>query len=52
MSFMTATHRVLVRVSLAACCVGLAACSGNQAAKPLNGAGATVPSQDLPELVC
>lgn len=42
---MTATHRVLVRVSLAACCVGLAACSGNQAAKRLNGAGATFPAK-------
>ena len=42
---MTATHRVLVRVSLAACCVGLAACSGNQGAKPLNGAGATFPAK-------
>ena len=42
---MTATHRVLVRVSLAACCLGLAACSGNQGAKPLNGAGATFPAK-------
>ena len=42
---MTASHRVLVRVSLAACCVGLAACSGNPGAKPLNGAGATFPAK-------
>ena len=42
---MTATHRVVVRVSLAACCVGLAACSGNQGAKPLNGAGASFPAK-------
>jgi len=44
-SFMTATHRVLARVSLVACCVGLAACSGNQAVKRLNGAGATFPAK-------